>query len=132
MTYVGTLISWRNVLNVQMIVRKNSHPKRLTRNWTTPDTDKLTTSTERTEWEGGNDENFKLCKDCKHCIPDKSVGLPFANCARKPVIGGLNYHAVNGESGGDFASCAVQRSWGWFLARIYLSCGKEGRYWEAK
>jgi hypothetical protein len=69
---------------------------------------------------------MKLCKDCKHLNHNKwscerQVGVNIS-----PIDGGIEpiYHR--------WIWAKVQRSQGKIWAWLTNSCGKEGKFWEAK
>ena len=72
---------------------------------------------------------MKLCKTCKHC--HTAMYAPFDTCYRSVRVKGIDLR--NGdETLGGWRSTRDEREPGRIMARITGSCGKEGRFWEAK
>ena len=70
---------------------------------------------------------MKLCKTCKH-----SVGYyaAFDSCARS-VRTRIDMRDGS-ESKVGWRTARLEREYGVIMARLTGSCGKEGRFWEAK
>ena len=72
---------------------------------------------------------MKLCKTCKHS--QTAMYVPFDTCWRSVQIKGVDLR--NGdEILGGWRSTRNERNPGRIMARLTGSCGKEGRFWEAK
>lgn len=66
---------------------------------------------------------MKLCKDCKHFVPDtvewssEAFQMRYARCALTAVV-----------TAGDGKKCRSRRS----PLALFSSCGRSGKQWEAK
>lgn len=70
--------------------------------------------------------DIKLCKDCKHYIPEYNR----CNYCRANNIGIIDM--ITGEFSPLWIYCSTHREDSWIYARFNKTCGKEGRFWEAK
>lgn len=75
---------------------------------------------------------MKLCRDCKNFVAKDDYR---ENRCHRPKFKETN--PVTGEvtltnDDGWLSNCRLSREDGWFDARFMGSCGKEGRFWEAK
>ena len=72
---------------------------------------------------------MNLCKTCKHS--HTAMYVQFDACCRAVQIKGVDLR--NGdEILGGWRSTRDEREPGRIMARLTGSCGKEGRFWEAK
>lgn len=73
---------------------------------------------------------MKRCIDCKHCKPHEFPNL--SSCERLvstrvcPVTGEVTPVRHRWEY------CSTHRGDGWFWSRMFGTCGKAGRFFEAK
>lgn len=77
-----------------------------------------------------------LCKECKNFIKasfnDEQNQARFSKCRRTlDPLHASNFvgHQPDGE---DMKFCSMERMHGWLDARIFKTCGREGRYFEPK
>lgn len=71
-------------------------------------------------------EKVNWCCECKHYTlnnawTDEENKKHYAVCSITDVVNGVGYE-----------ECRHQRLYGFFFARVFRQCGKEGRYWEPK
>jgi hypothetical protein len=70
---------------------------------------------------------MKLCKTCKHSVGKYAA---FDSCARSVR---MRIDMQDGsESKAGWRTSSLEREDGVIMARLNGSCGKEGRFWEAK
>jgi len=82
----------------------------------------------------------KLCKDCKWCRPFEYPGLqdwrwPVAECTCPRNLASPAPSLVDGESSSQeyrWPACCQHRSDGWLDRMLMRTCGRAGRWWEAK
>ena len=72
---------------------------------------------------------MKLCKTCKHS--SKDMYMPFDTCCRSVRVEQVDLQTGDKILGG-WRSTRDEREPGRIMARLTGSCGKEGRFWEAK
>lgn len=71
---------------------------------------------------------MKLCKTCKHCAMEY---VPLDSCSRSVRV--VEIDMRNGdEIKAGWKSTYYERESGYIMARLTMTCGKEGRFWEAK
>jgi hypothetical protein len=73
---------------------------------------------------------MKFCKDCKHCNPGDTVdGLPYfyAECRHNTLA-----DVVSGQLSVRPEYCGLQREDSWFVAILEGTCGRTGRFFQAK
>jgi len=70
---------------------------------------------------------MKFCRDCKW--NKKQI---FGECEYCNAPKNIKYDIVSGDQYFQIPGCHEHRTDGWLKARRYNTCGKEGRWWEAK
>lgn len=72
---------------------------------------------------------MKFCKDCKYCIMDgRYFDMSTCNAPQNRTTRSL----VTGNAEWDNNDCLSQRDAGFFEARVYSRCGREGRWFELR
>lgn len=84
---------------------------------------------------------LKLCKDCKHCLPDEewlgkhkdeNSAVRFAKCQRTLDVNHTSRYVGYDPKKEDMRYCSSERLFGRYMAWVESTCGQTGRYWEAK